>query len=686
MGKNLTRSTLALAVVGAMSSFAMANETVTTGAEKDTTQLQTIVVSATGYEQDVSKAPASITVISREELDKREYNDITDVLRSVPGVVITGENASQTVSIRGMSSNYTLFLVDGKRQYSKDVNPNGDDYGMEKNILPPVASIERIEIIRGPASTLYGSDAMGGVINIITKKVTDVWTGNVELGTTIQDKNNSGDIRNGSVYLAGLIIQDKVGLQLGLNRLERKEDSYLGGFTGHTTESLNSRLTYVLNDQHDLAVEANFFTQESEATAGKTVAVTCTDSASRNIRSVYALTHNGRYTDNLDSKSYIQYENSKNPDRENTVVGTKGIDLETWTANTQWNWLLGNHTLAFGGYYKDESLLDRATNRNPLVPEFDELTRWSAAAFLEDTWSLTDRFNLTLGARYDHDELYQGNISPRIYGVYNFTDQFTVKGGVSTGYKQPDIRSVTDGFYSVTGGSGSPTTTGRGIIKANPDLEPESTVTSELGFYWNNDYVNTSITGYLTQFKDRIEEIRECDSTGNADYNRNDVSTWKCSENGIPFAFISTRENIGKAELRGVEVTFDAKLAEYTTLTANYTFTDTEIKSGQFKGQPLNGMPEHVFNVTVDHDLTDALNIWSRLHVRGETTPYLGRSSMSDPIPGYNFLDVGFNYKFAPNLKGKFGVYNVLDETAQNADGEQTLDGRRYGVSFVANF
>ncbi len=70
---------------------------------------------------------------------------------------------------------------------------------------------------------------------------------------------------------------------------------------------------------------------------------------------------------------------------ENTVVGTKGIDLETWTANTQWNWLLGNHTLAFGGYYKDESLLDRATNRNPLVPEFDELTRWSAAAFLEDT-------------------------------------------------------------------------------------------------------------------------------------------------------------------------------------------------------------------------------------------------------------------------------------------------------------
>ena len=692
MGKNLTRSTLALAVVGAMSSFAMANESLTNGAEKDTTQLQTIVLTA----EEQVKQSLGASIITDKDLEKLPVvNDISEYVRRMPGVNLTGNSATgqrgnnRQIDIRGMGPENTLILVDGKPVNSRNSVRYGwrgeRDTRGDSNWVPADA-IESIEVLRGPAAARYGSGAMGGVVNIKTKKVTDVWTGNVELGTTIQDKNNSGDIRNGSVYLAGPIIQDKVGLQLGLNRLERKEDSYLGGFTGHTTESLNSRLTYVLNDQHDLAVEANFFTQESEATAGKTVAATGTDSASRNIRSVYALTHNGRYTDNLDSKSYIQYENSKNPDRENTVVGTKGIDLETWTANTQWNWLLGNHTLAFGGYYKDESLLDRATNRNPLVPEFDELTRWSAAAFLEDTWSLTDRFNLTLGARYDHDELYQGNISPRVYGVYNFTDQFTVKGGVSTGYKQPDIRSVTDGFYSVTGGSGSPTTTGRGIIKANPDLEPESTVTSELGFYWNNDYVNTSITGYLTQFKDRIEEIRECDSTGNADYNRNDVSTWKCSENGIPFAFISTRENIGKAELRGVEVTFDAKLAEYTTLTANYTFTDTEIKSGQFKGQPLNGMPEHVFNVTVDHDLTDALNIWSRLHVRGETTPYLGRSSMSDPIPGYNFLDVGFNYKFAPNLKGKFGVYNVLDETAQNADGEQTLDGRRYGVSFVANF
>ncbi|MEQ6329320.1 TonB-dependent receptor, partial [Pseudomonas chengduensis] len=77
-GKNLTRSTLALAVVGAMSSFAMANETIETTKEKETTQLQTIVVSASGFEQDIKKAAASISVLSQEEIGKKAYRDVTD--------------------------------------------------------------------------------------------------------------------------------------------------------------------------------------------------------------------------------------------------------------------------------------------------------------------------------------------------------------------------------------------------------------------------------------------------------------------------------------------------------------------------------------------------------------------------------------------------------------------------------
>ncbi len=690
MSSRIIQSVLSLSIVCIMINAAYAVDSQKNSSEiepktNDLAKLQTIVVTAAGYEQDVVNAPASMTVISREELEKRQYNDITDVLRNTPGVVISGAGSAQTVSIRGMGSSYTLFLVNGKRQFSKDVNPNGDDSGFEKKILPPMAAIERIEVIRGPASTLYGTDAMGGVINIITKKVSDVWSGTVELGTVIQDQGNSGDIKNGSAYLAGPLISNKLGMQLGVNKSKREEDSYVGGFRGTDVESLNSRLTYLINDDHDLEFEANFMKQESESTAGKTILSTGADSYGRNYRQVYGLTHNGHYSDTLSSNSYIQYENSKNPDRINSSTGLSGIELETWLANSQWNWRLNNHNLIGGVYFKNESLVDKATNQNAEMP-VTELKRWGAAIFAEDTWSITDTFNLTTGLRYDHDENYDGNFSPRLYGVYNPTDAWTFKGGVSTGYKQPDLKQSSSNVHSVTG-------KGSAFIMGNDDLKPEKSLSYEFGTAWQGDKSKASVTAFFTEFKDKITEIRECSSPNGSNSNS---ATWACED---PFGridpktgdirlwnFISSRINVDEATMHGVEATFDTELADGVNLSTNYTYTETEQKSGSLKGQPLNEIPKHMFNATVDYSINDAMDVWTRLHHRSQSSAYLGRASMSEPTPAYQFLDVGFNYKFTQNLKGKFGVYNILDEKAEDADGDQVLDGRRYGISFIANF
>ncbi|MNG44996.1 Colicin I receptor precursor [compost metagenome] len=684
MTKRIIRSALSLSILSAIASFTYANEEKISPVSEPV-KLETIVVTAAGYAQDVSKAPASMTVITSEELAARQYNDITDVLRNTPGVVVSGAGSAQTVSIRGMGSGYTLFLVNGKRQYSKDVNPNGDDSGFEKNILPPMASIERIEVIRGPASTLYGSDAMGGVINIITKKVSDEWSGTVELGTVLQDQGNSGDIKNGSVYLAGPLIANKLGMQLGINKQEREEDSYVGGFRGTEVESLNSRFTYLINDNHDLEFEANFTKQESESTAGKTILSTGADSYGRNYREVFGLTHNGHYSDLLNSSSYIQYEKSKNPDRKNSTSGLSGIELETLLANTQWNWQLSNHNLISGLYFKNESLVDSATNQNADMP-VTELERWAFAVFAEDTWSITDTFNLTTGLRYDHDENYDGNFSPRLYGVYNPTDAWTFKGGVSTGYKQPDLRDSSSDVHSVTG-------KGSAFIMGNDNLKPEKSLSYELGTAWQGDKAKASLTAFYTEYKDKITEVRDCSSPNGSNTNS---ATWACVD---PFGridaatgnirlwnFISSRINVDKATMQGVEASFGTELAEGVNLNTNYTYMETEQKSGDLKGQPLNQMPKHMFNATVDYNINDALDIWTRLHIRSETSSYLGRASMSKPTPAYQFLDVGFNYNFTSTLKGKFGVYNILDKKAENADGDQILDGRRYGISFVANF
>src|SRR5690625_932418 len=166
--------------------FAATSPAVLADNEVPVTRLETIVVTASGFEQLVEDAPASISVIPREDLEKKAYKDVTDALRDVPGVLITGGRSSSDISIRGMGSGYTLILVDGKRVNSRESRPNSDGPGIEQGWLPPIEAIDRIEVVRGPMSSLYGSEAMGGVINIITRKIEPEWTGSLRTEMTQQ--------------------------------------------------------------------------------------------------------------------------------------------------------------------------------------------------------------------------------------------------------------------------------------------------------------------------------------------------------------------------------------------------------------------------------------------------------------------------------------------------------------------
>ncbi|MFU8926665.1 TonB-dependent receptor domain-containing protein [Acinetobacter puyangensis] len=672
MPKSLLKNTLHCSVLSSFCLTAYANQD-----QANVVKLDAIVVTASGYEQAIADAPASITVIDREELDKRNYSDITDVLNDVPGVAITGSGSTLDVSIRGMAPKYTLFLVDGKKQDSRTTRPNGDDFGLEKGILPPLQAIERIEVIRGPMSSLYGSDAMGGVVNIITKKVPEQWTGSYDVSTTLQNDRDSGDSVDTNIYLAGPLAK-RLAMQVSAGYYNRDEDNIIGGFKGTKRERINSKFTYVLNDKHDLALGLDGSKQIGEETS---------KTASSNIRGklrfyrdVFSLTHNGKYTDYLNSTSYIQYDKSKTPDRENTVMTTQNngirvnqpIETETLSANTQWNWLLGDHTLSFGAYFKDEDLLDKATNLNVSGNASSEFSRWSSALFFEDTWSLLDNLNVTAGLRWDKDEQYGSHFSPRLYSVYHLNDNITFKGGVTTGYKQPDLREAADGFWQVSG-------RGRNIILGNPDLKPEKSTTYEIGTVWQGDLFNASVTAYHTKFEDKLQTYADCTAG-----NRNDSSTWTCTapDGQTKYYSIVKRTNVDEAEINGVEVTFDTELNDWSTVRANYTFTDSEQKSGANKGRPLNDIPKHNANVTLDTQPTDAVNVWARFNYRGETTS----STNIESYPAYNFYDVGLNYKFNQNITAKFAVNNVFDTVLTSDEDNKVLDGRRYTIGLTTNF
>ncbi|MFA6757108.1 MAG: TonB-dependent receptor plug domain-containing protein, partial [Sulfurospirillaceae bacterium] len=170
MGSRLAFSTMALILP---QNILLANE----ATRLDDIQ---IVTTAGGYEQKITDAPASISVITQEDLEKKPYLNLLDAVRDIE-VIDIGETNDKTnngtVSIRGMGSDYTLILIDGKKQNnSGDIYPNSFE-GAQLASIPPLSMIERIEVIRGPMSTLYGSDAIGGVINIITKKISQEWAG-----------------------------------------------------------------------------------------------------------------------------------------------------------------------------------------------------------------------------------------------------------------------------------------------------------------------------------------------------------------------------------------------------------------------------------------------------------------------------------------------------------------------------
>ncbi|MEB3734309.1 TonB-dependent receptor plug domain-containing protein [Halopseudomonas pachastrellae] len=220
---------VALATLG-VAATAVADES---GVADDVMALDEItVVTAAGYEQNIADAPASISVITREQLEKQSYTDITDAVRNIPGVYVTGGGNMQDISIRGMSSNYTLYLVDGRPiSAGRMVNTNGSDGGKQIG-LPPVSMIERIEVIRGPMSSLYGSEAMGGVINIITRRGGDEWAGSISTEYTSAMNDISSDAQQADFYLGGPLIDGLLGAQFTGTYVGTDESSFSGGSDG----------------------------------------------------------------------------------------------------------------------------------------------------------------------------------------------------------------------------------------------------------------------------------------------------------------------------------------------------------------------------------------------------------------------------------------------------------------------
>lgn len=631
-------------------------------AEKgDSHELGQVTVTASGHAQQLEDAPASISVITREQIEQRYYQDATDALRDIPGVIITGGGSGDRgndIVIRGMPSQYTLILVDGKPVSTRETRPNGSA-GFEQDWLPPLQSIERIEVVRGPMSTLYGSDAIGGVINVITRKVAEEWGGAVQLDTIIQDDSRSGDVQQGNFSLSGPLLADKLGLQVYGRTSSREEDRFVDGFEEKNLKNLNARLSFTPTDNQDFTLEAGKTKQQRRSLIGYSAPATgcrggCTDSDNEYTRDLLALSHTGRW-DFGTTDSYVQREEAENLSREMKVTNT--------SAKTALVTPLGDHLLTVGANFEKEELSDQTSNQISNRTDVDA-SKW--ALFAEDEWMLPGNVSVTGGLRLDDDENYGSHVSPRLYGVWGMAPRWTLKGGVSTGFRSPSLREITPDWGQVSRG---------GDVYGNPDLEPETSVNKELGLYFNAGRdLQANVTVFHNDFKDKITRIACPPSV--------------CPGGPNQFGSDPTyRVNVDEAVTQGVEAAVSTTLARTLDLTLSYTYTDSEQKSGEYKGEPLNQVPKHLASLQADWRVTSRLSPWLAVRYRGEESqPTTGPSSSSIVAPSNTLVDAGLAFKLTPQATLNTGVYNIADKEIFQDEYGYVEDGRRYWLGMRVSF
>lgn len=670
-------------------------------ADGGVTELEQVVVTASGFEQNVKDAPASITVVTREQLEKGEYRDLTDALRDVQGVAVTGVANEKDIYIRGLPGAYTLILVDGKRQSTRDARTNGNS-GFEQSFLPPVQAIERIEVVRGPMSSLYGSDAMGGVINVITRKVGDTWSGSVTTDATIQQHSRYGNSGQGSFYVNGPLLQDTLGMQLWGRGLKRGEDTLLGGIAGNRELDLTGRLTFTPNEDHDIYLEGGSSTVRRDQSAGYTLDELANGTYNDNSRDHWSLSHTGRWgpttSDFSIQQEWAQRENytftpadgryvmnPRSPEIRNTVIDGK------FTTPFE---LFGTHTLVTGGQYNEAQLTDQNPGLRDGLNHTFSATQW--ALFAEDEWRIVDDFALTTGLRSDHHEEYGYHLSPRIYGVWNATSDLTVKGGLSTGFRAPDIRQIAPGYAYTTGGGGCyygsaaslpPGTNPCGVIIADPSLEAETSTSYELGALWDNGDVELGGTYFYTEFDNKITNARVLDAAGNP-------VRWSEDPNYV----LWYNYNVDSAVIQGVELTAAWYATPDVTLRASYTYTRSEQKSGDYAGFPLTRTPEHMGFIRGEWITpVEGLDTWASANYHGSEIAAGARiGSNGEPVvingvegrkySAYATLDLGLKYALNDNVTLSGAVYNVFDKQIEQTDFNTVEEGRRFWVSMTTNF
>jgi len=646
----------------AITSPAIAEDSKTKESEK-TFHLDEIVVTATKTERTSESLPVSVSIIDAQDIEKSAAYRTDDLLRELPGVYvrsyqgILSSSTTNDVSIRGLTGEDRVLVL-------RDGIPINDPYGgaVEFNEVD-IADIEKIEIVRGPGSALYGSNAMGGVINIMTKKPdegikTSAKIGYGDMNTWLGSAANSGGFGKFGYYVSGNYLKSDGYIDV----VEEKRKPY---HTEKEVERYNfsGKLYYDPDDTSSLSLSFAHYDQEDTGRYKIPGYEVNSDSDRYGLSyqkngdgwnlsgTAYRNEFYGDYTSPY-YDSATQTYNAINYISANDQI-THGVTLQG-SLN-----LFDAHTITVGTEYKHGEIDRNDDYKTSFRAIRVEGKQQYIAMFAQDEMELGSQLTTILGARYDwwksfdgygyddnaepketnYSEKSDGAFNPKVGINYRPFDRTTFRCSAGTAFRAPGLSDLYRTYVGATS-----------TYRANPELDPEKLVSYELGAdQYIGDKLLIRATAYWTDAKDFVQNI----------YTET-VDRMKYYD----------KKNVGEVRIRGIELEAEFKADRDWTFFANATFNKTEIRKyeedPELEGKYLAHSPRNNYVLGMIYDNPDIFT--AKLTGRYVGTRYNDDANETE-LDDYFTTDFKISRRFGKHLEAALIADNINDVHYEEASG-----------------
>lgn len=669
--KKLYASRMAVLSAAVLAGMSMPVGAAETTAADTVVQTKDVIVTATKTEAEVQAVPQAVEVITKEDIQRTGANDVLTALSLANNLNLSRAGMTgNAVSLRGMSTNHTLILVDGKRYAGEDTDVTTNVYALQRL---NVSDIDRIEIVRGPSSSLYGSEAMGGVINVITKTPEKVG-GTVGVVTGTRNTAEYFNVSSGKHGRWSAAVDGRFDKQRAMNRYDYSVSSTGAVTDGYDRSMYGMRRTFHGGAVYDfenanknkLRFDIDYMNEDlrsdyadTKSASGKLYYNKNKHEWYHNEQKGFSVEYTGKtnrneyqfrtYYNQLEKHSNLVNERAfPSPMMEN-ILGSiyPKADMDyakynTWVTEAKNTKYIGDHhNLTFGGEYRrleyeGTRLGGSATGLNKKISAKDVD---SYAGYIEDLWQVNDKLLLIPSVRLEHNSQFGSEATPKIGATYNINNHWRFKANYGKGYKAPTLSEL----YMVMNRAMGVATV---HVEGNPNLQPEKTYSYDFSIEADKG----ANFGKLTYFNNKVSNLIDTEST------QSDNEYW------------SKYINVGKAQINGVELEIGRHLNDRWTIKATHNYLDAVNK---ITGNRLNNRAQNTttFQLIYDDHKEDGISavLWDQ---------FASRYRYNDEDYTYNTLNFSLNKKWTKDFSTYAGIDNILNKKVDDL----YIDGRMWRV------